>query len=40
MEADDWHHVDNYRDLAEAIHQLAVALYPASTYAKKSCKTA
>ena len=35
MEPQDWHHVANYGELAEAIHQVVLATYPVSGHAKQ-----
>ena len=32
---DDWHNVRNYSELADALHETAMKLYPESDYAKK-----
>jgi hypothetical protein len=32
---DDWHNVPSFAELADALHKLALKMYPESDYAKK-----
>jgi hypothetical protein len=32
---DDWHNVRSFADLADALHKVALKMYPESDYAKK-----